>query len=193
MSDLVAITVHVPYANVRRLENAAKKSGYTLHRYMQKLIGDLSNAEPHVYRHDHGVVNSDGTIEGRLTETVVVHTPLDLGLRLHAAARQMRDPSGAPVSPTWLARQIVLHYIVRKSDIMDRVRAEVDPAYVDHVPFQARTLARAGRVLYPMPVKFTFAHKETLFAVAKQKGMSVTRLVLAILDKAVPQTGATAA
>lgn len=184
MPDMVQLNVQIPYERAKRLRKWAEASGYTLHRYMQKLLMDLTSAEPRVYTHEHGS-NADGNLE-QLTETMVFEVPLRLGQRLHSAARQMRDPSGKPVSPSWLARHIILHLVYKRSDIMQRLANEVDRAYVDHVPFPARTKLRAGQVYYPMPIKATMAGRDAIYAAAKDRSLSATALVTKILDRALP-------
>lgn len=185
MADLVTVSVQIPYDRAKKLKAWAADSGLTFHKYMQKILQELSSGNPRVFVHEHHV-SSDSNVAD-LTETMIFQVPLDLGLRLHSAARQMRDPADRPVSPSWLARHIILHYTHKRSDIIDRVLREVDPKYVDHVPFPARTIVRAGRTYYPLPIKCTLEAKLAIVAAASEKGLSATALAQRILDRVLPK------
>lgn len=189
-SPLHQLSVAVPEMTAHNLRKQAEAKGYTLHRYLQKTLVAIASqpkrAEPYVH-----VLPSDANADP-LTETLQVEMPLALAMRLHSAARQMRDPSGAPCSPTWLARQIVLHFCYKPTDIMTRIKAEVDPAYEDIVPFLGRVKYRAGQELHLLPIKCTYEGRASIMRTAQMRGVTVAALVRKILDKVLPPTPGTA-
>lgn len=187
-SYLRNITVSVEPHVHNALSARAKAEGYTLHRWMQRLLNDQARISPGKVLRQPATMHtmpSDSNIEP-MTETVIVELSLSMAMRLQTAARQMRDPSGTPVSPAWLCRQLVMHVVHKRSDIVERIKAEVDPSYRDIVPFVGRLRQRAGREWYPQPMKCTFAGRNDLFAIAKQRGVTVTDLVRKIIDRALP-------
>lgn len=182
--DTVQITVAVPRARALILQEQAERHGFTVHRYMQKLITDMTNSGKRAPAYVH-VPDADKNAEP-LTETIIVEMELPLAQRLHTAARQMTTPSGAPCSPTWLARQILLHLCHEPSDIMERIR-EINPHYQDLNQFPGRLYVRCGRYIHPMPIKFTLQGRTAVIEAARQRGMSVTGMARKLFDRVLPK------
>jgi hypothetical protein len=178
-----AVSAQLNPADVARLQALAAANGYSLHRYLVvHLTEHARTAKPPEASF---TVKSDANPEPS-TEAFIVEIPLDLAQRLHSAARQMRHSTGTPVAASWLARQLVLHTCCQKSDILERIAAEVSPTYRDHAGFTGRTKHRAGKTWHPLTFYTTFDQSKSIRAVAKEYDKAMSVVVRKILDAALP-------
>lgn len=176
------VTAALPIPAIERLTQHAELQGISLHALLVRVLVAHSKLPfpPPLQKAPH---------EDELTETIVVELPLQLAMRLHTTARQMRTPTGAVLAPAVLVRQLLNHYFLRKSDVLERMRLQVDPTYHDVVPFtQTPARLRKSKLVtwYPIVLRIPYPTREAIAKVARTRGTSLSGLMRTVLDKVLP-------
>lgn len=177
-------TATIPRATYAKLERIAKHRGLSLHAFMNKLLAGVAERTPEPSGEPAMPIDQSAEKFG---EMLMVEVSLDLGLRLHSAARQMRDERGQPLNPTALARMILIDAYEAPCGFAERIQRETDPAYVDIVPFTGQmTKPRNFKSYHLLIVRMLFSTKQAILAAAQEDNCSMAVLVRKALDDYLP-------
>lgn len=180
--DSVVLTVHLATSDALAFRRLAQEAGFTVHRFHQLLLSKVARGklDPALAESGHANLGQGGC-------TVPLECPHMLMLRLAWTARQMRTPSGTALPLSTLARQVVMHYCGARSDVLDRIKAETNPAYVDVLPLDGTVRVTAShKARFVFAIRFTLEQREIVRRAAEMKGMAVSALIRAILERALP-------
>jgi hypothetical protein len=181
------VSATLPVAQADRLAQLAKAHGYSLHAFLVRTLSRMADKMP---MPDAATLRARDANQEKLPETLLVEITLKLALRLHAAARQLRDPSGKPTTPSALARQLLIHECERTTDIVQVMAEQLDPDYVDIVPFTGRMTKPRGKfqiAWHPLTIPCAFSTRQCVIEKAQEQGVTMADLVRGILHTHLPE------
>jgi hypothetical protein len=179
----ITATLSRNYAD--KLERVARARGLTLHAFATKVMTALAQ-KAQVSDEPLPAKNKEPSPDD-LTETVVVEIRLPLAIRLQSAARQMRDKLGKPLTMTELARELLIHECQHPTNIVQQMNEQVDPEYVDTVPFSGKTVPRSGFDWYILRLRCALDTRNAIFGAAQEREESVATMVRNILNDHLPE------
>lgn len=182
--DLRQLTASVPHSVWHHMSQLAEMNGQSLHAYMCELCATHTKHTPIPKER---MLRTDSLAE-KLPETVQAWIPIRLALRLHSAARQMRDASGRTIQPATLARMLMIHECERTTDIIMQLNEQVKPDFVNDLPFHGKTRysKREWCDVHLLIFYCSFATRQAIDTAAMQEELSITHLVRFTLDKHLP-------
>lgn len=180
---VVAGTISNHYAD--KLQTIARARGFSsLHAFVSRVLTGLAKNTSLPAPGE--LPPSDGNVN-RLTQTLTVEILLPLAQRLHSAARQMRDGTDEPVQPTELVRMLLVHECERPTNVVQQIAEQVDPAYVDIVPFTGKTFTRSGYAWHTLRIKCSTDTEKAIALARSERGVTLASLVRDVLDAHLPE------
>lgn len=183
------LTAHVPESDYVAITALARANNISVHRLCQRVLSHAAK-----YGLPHAVITPADERMSRVTDGIGLSMPATLGERLVWTARQMRTAAGGPLPPSALARQILTHWLVAKSDVMDRIQASVDPKFVDPLGMMnaggQEHAVKGG--FFTMVVRVGIEDKETIKNIVERKRgtsdkfRSINALCVSVLNAALP-------
>jgi hypothetical protein len=168
----------------RKIRELAMASGVTTHALTVQVLTDYANSKPRPAVADF----SERAVACYTVpaEPFSVNLALPLAMRLHSAAKYVRQTNGMPMPPSILVRDILSHVFGEKTDIIERIQAIADKARDNTFAFTGRVVTRAGVDWHLQTFTTSYTVRNAIHEAAHSRGKTISDVVRKVLDVALP-------